>query len=179
MIEYLAAAGPDPALGDRLDDFGRFVGGWDMRIRHLPAGGEPVELTGEWHFGWVLGGRAVQDVLVTHQAGRHDGFVAVAGGAGTTVRFADARTGRWYACWLGPVNGNVCTLTGGAEGDRLVLHGTDQRSGELLRWSFSDISATSFSWTGEVSADDGRTWRVEQEMAATRRAQHSGSAGWP
>ena len=41
--------------------------------------------------------------------------------------------------------------------------------GQLARWSFRDITADSFLWRGEVSADDGATWRVVTEFTARRR----------
>jgi len=41
--------------------------------------------------------------------------------------------------------------------------------GQRARWSFRDISADSFLWRGEVSADNGATWRVVTEFTARRR----------
>ena len=35
---------------------------------------------------------------------------------------------------------------------------------------FSEISANSFLWRGEISADDGASWRVVTEFTARRRA---------
>jgi hypothetical protein len=39
----------------------------------------------------------------------------------------------------------------------------------LARWSFRDITADSFLWRGEVSADAGATWRVVTEFTACRK----------
>jgi len=43
--------------------------------------------------------------------------------------------------------------------------------GQLMRWSFRDITADSFLWRGELSADNGASWRVNTEFTARRRVQ--------
>ena len=87
---------------------------------------------------------------------------------GTSLRYYDAKSGLWNVVWLGSRNGFLLTLTGGAARDRIVLHGDDV-DGSRLRWSFNDIQADSFIWRGETSPDQGKTWRVEQEMILKRR----------
>ena len=62
LAAALNAAGPDPAYAEQLRLFGRFVGAWDIEWRGTDRNGQPATMTGELHFGWVLGGRAVQDV---------------------------------------------------------------------------------------------------------------------
>ena len=37
-----------------------------------------------------------------------------------------------------------------------------------LRWHFTDITTDSFRWFAESSRDQGTTWRVDEEMRATR-----------
>ena len=59
-------------------------------------------------------------------------------------------------------------LKGGAVGDRVVFEGVDG-DGSPFRWSFNDIHRDSFLWRGEISADGGKTWRLEQEMRLKRR----------
>jgi len=58
LVEALHADGPAGPHADELMLFGRFVGSW--RLEWSDADGATA--TGELHFGWVLGGRAVQDV---------------------------------------------------------------------------------------------------------------------
>jgi hypothetical protein len=86
---------------------------------------------------------------------------------GTTLRFYDARSGKWRIVWIPPGSGNVAMLKGGAVGDRIVLEGVDA-DGSPFRWSFNDIRRDSFVWRGEMSADGGKTWRLEQEMRLKR-----------
>jgi hypothetical protein len=65
MIRALQADGPFAEHADKLMQFGRLVGSWDIEGRFYDeAGNVTKEHTGEWHFGWVLEGRAIQDVLI-------------------------------------------------------------------------------------------------------------------
>jgi hypothetical protein len=41
--------------------------------------------------------------------------------------------------------------------------------GQLVRWSFREIAPDSFLWRGEISADNGASWRVNTEFTARRR----------
>jgi uncharacterized protein len=63
------------------------------------------------------------------------------------------------------VNRAVRRLQGGAVGDRTVLEGTEP-DGIRLRWSFNDITPSSFVWRGEVARDDD--WRLTEEMQLRR-----------
>src|SRR5205823_14803511 len=81
----LLAAGPQSKMRDKLDLFGQFVGNWDVDIvNHLPDG-RTQTVTGEWHFGWILGGAAIQDVwMAPTRAQRQAGDALI--GYGTTLR---------------------------------------------------------------------------------------------
>jgi hypothetical protein len=52
-------------------------------------------------------------------------------------------------------------------GDEIVLDA--QRSDKPMRWIYSEITADSFRWRNESSADGGRSWRIDQEMRVRRR----------
>jgi hypothetical protein len=147
MIGLLRADGPDPALRDRLMLYGQFVGSWSVENRELGPGGDWVEQRGEWHFGWVLGGRGVQDVLFPLDAPEE---------RGTTLRAYDAREDVWHIAWMAPFWGEFARQVGRADGDRIV------QEGDGHRWVFRDITASSFRWVGEM---DGR---LVQEIRAAR-----------
>ena len=138
---------------DELQQYGRFVGSWD--VESSLAG------PGEWHFEWILGGLAIQDVI----------FPAGAPPAehGVTVRSYDARAGVWHLFYTCPAEAEHVLMTGRAHGDRLVQDGARlDRPGHRVRWSFWEIRADSFRWTGESSVD-GSPWRLTHEMRARRR----------
>lgn len=153
IAELLLAASPtDPDL----ELFGRFVGAWTFDGTDIAPDGTETEHSGRWDFGYVLGGRAVQDVLYCEGV-EH----------GTTVRIPRG-DGSWDVVWITPVQRAVRNLQGVAEGERIVITGAD--GDRHLRWSFNDIAADSFVWRGEQSADGGASFRLAEEMRLTRRS---------
>jgi hypothetical protein len=151
IAELLLAPGP---VDRDVELFGRFVGAWAFDGTDIAEDGTKTDYTGRWDFGYVLGGRAVQDVLYCEGI-EH----------GTTVRIPRG-DGSWDVVWLTPVQRAVRQLVGRAEGERIVITGG---SGERrLRWSFNDIAPASFVWRGEQSTDGGRSFRLAEEMRLSR-----------
>ena len=160
MIRMLSSAGPNPSLSPAAQLFDRFVGTWDLDCTFYDPKGNTSRLVGEWRFGWALDGKIEQDVIIEHH-----GNERIA--RGTTLRFFDAKLGKWRIVWIAPPTGNVAKLAGGGVDDRIVLEGIDV-DGSPFRWSFNDIRPNSFLWRGEISQDGRKTWRLEQEMHLTR-----------
>jgi len=152
MLALLAADGPHPDHAAELMLFGRFVGAWEMEGWQLACDGTQTEQRGEWRFGWVLGGRAIQDVLISRP---HE--------LGTTIRFYDPVARAWEITWITPPGRAVRRLVARPDGDEIRLEGRDP-AGHLLRWTFTDIAADRFTWNGAASYDDGRSWRLEEVM---------------
>lgn len=158
IMTLLAADGPHPDLGDKAALYGRFIGSWDMTNHQYDERREEwFDSRGEVHFGWVLGGRAVQDL-----------WGAPERGFGTTLRCYDPRIDAWRVEWSSPRTGGYCSLIGRAADDRIVQYGR-QEDGRAIRWSFNEVTDDSFVWHGEISDDFGATFRLEQEMRCTRR----------
>jgi hypothetical protein len=163
------AAGPHPELAEKLMLFGQFVGSWDVDVTWLQDGRVTRRATGEWHFGWVLEGRAVQDVwIVPTRAERAAGAPPYE--YGTSLRFYDPRIDAWRSTWIGPVNGLVVPFIARQDGDDIVLEGR-RPEGWPIRWWFSDVTRDSFRWRNAVSRDDGQTWETVQEMRGRRQGQ--------
>jgi hypothetical protein len=169
MLTALAAEGPWPEHADALMLFGQFVGVWDLEITLFDLdGGVGAQGPGEWSFGWVLEGRAIQDVLVRPpRAARAAAPRTDFWEYGTTLRVYDASTGTWRITWFAPTRGEL-RLVASADGDDIVLDSVE-REPLAFRWVFSDIAADSFLWRGSGSDDDGASWLVLQEMRARRR----------
>ena len=171
FLQALGADGPAADRAGKMDLYGRFVGSWDLDVTQFSDDGTPRRRAGEWHFGWALEGRAIQDVwIVPPRGARRAGDAAAnVNTYGTTFRVYDPRTDAWLVHWFDPVTQNFLQMTGRPLGDDIVQLGTRQ-DGHLVRWSFSEITPNSFRWRGEVSADGGRSWRLNTDFKATRTA---------
>jgi len=170
MIEALAAEGPFAEYADKLMLFGRLVGEWDIEGRHFNQEGQVTkEQRGEWLFGWVLEGRAIQDVILSPPREERRRTGASAEDYGAAVRFYDPRIDAWRVIALTPVFGVVVNLIARPVGDEIVQEGRAPDN-KLYRWIFSDITDHTFRWSGYVSADEGRTWFMEEEIRGRRRA---------
>ena len=65
LADALVADGPDPEHAEALMLFGQFVGESELDwTGYDEDGNETLTERGEWIFGWVLEGRAVQDVWI-------------------------------------------------------------------------------------------------------------------
>ena len=163
MVAELAAPGPHPSLGADARDFDRLVGTWDCDYSFLAEDGSVRHSKGELRFGWIIDGRALQDIWIGYPTRPNDERRI-----GTSVRFFDTKARIWRVVFVAPAFGIITIMEGGAEEDHIVLRGKDP-DGSSLRWSFNDIRAGSFTWRGEVSRDGGKTWRIEEEHHMRRR----------
>lgn len=165
--EGLAAEGPVAGLADKLRLFGQFVGDWEADFTvYSPKGTKQTE-KGEWHFGWVLEGRAIQDVWIIPRRSERDKEGWERSDYGTAIRFYDPEIDAWRVVWVSPAHGEVLTFTGRQLGDEIVLEGNDS-DGTPMRWVFSKITGQSFHWRRIVSLDGGKTWRLHKEMLVRR-----------
>jgi hypothetical protein len=166
LPEALHVPGPDPRLADRLALFGQFVGSWALDWTGTGPDGEPVHATGELHFGWVLGGRAVQDIWIVPGRGQPGEGEPPLAFHGSTIRFYDPAIDAWRSTWIEPVNARVRRFIGRPEQSGIVLVSDDDEP--RMRWRFSEITPHSFRWSAESSHDRGATWQPDDEMRATR-----------
>jgi hypothetical protein len=169
MLEALAADGPFPEYADKLMLFGRLVGTWDIEGRFFDRDGNVTkERRGEWIFGWVLEGRAIQDVLITPpRAEREPGQASYE--YGTTIRAYNPKIDGWRVTYVAPVYGGTVNLIARQRGEEIWLEGRAPNN-DLYRWTFSEITEEYFRWQGFDSDDEGRTWFRGEEIVARRRA---------
>ncbi|MFM0365287.1 hypothetical protein [Paraburkholderia sediminicola] len=155
---------------DIADDlYGWLIGSWDMDVLHYRVDLGNARRRGEIHFGWVLQGRAVQDVWIMPPRSERDAALAAADTMyGTTLRVWDPALRAWRVTYMNPLTGQRDELIGRRVGDDLVQIGT-HADGTPIRWNFTDITRDSFRWTGVALAQDGVTWTLEAEFHARRR----------
>jgi hypothetical protein len=166
LFTALQAMGPHPSLGDQAKVFGRFVGTWDSEYTEFSKDGKSTRSSGEWIFGWVMDGRAMQDLFIIYPSAAHkEGFI------GTTLRYFDPKSGTWSVTFIDPENGAVETLTGGAVGDDRIVLLSQNTDGKESRWSFDDIRPDSWIFRDDASGDGGKTWRLQEEDHMKRRSE--------
>jgi hypothetical protein len=171
FIAALHADGPAPERSEELGLYGQFVGDWDAEIiTHSPDAAQHRG-KGEIHFGWVLEGRAIQDVwMIPRRKDRRPGapVMPIAGNwYGTTLRIYDPALGAWRIYWIDPATNNYRQQIGRKQGADIVQEGTIE-TGAMSRWSFTEITPQSFHWKGEASMDKGASWRLLVEVFARR-----------
>jgi hypothetical protein len=167
LTAALHATGPAGPDAEQLALFGQFIGSWDVAWSGSDADGQPVTARGELHVGWVLGGRAVQDVWIVPGPGRPGAGEPPLAFHGSTIRFYDGSIGAWRSTWIEPVNGRVRRFIGRPVDGEIVL--VSHEDDPQLRWRFTEITGESFVWRGESSVDGGASWALDEEMTITRR----------
>ena len=167
LIEALHVDGPEGPDAERLQLYGQFVGSWDVTWAGIGADGRAVTARGELHVGWVLGGRAVQDVWIVPGRGVPGGEESPLGFHGTAIRFYDPAISAWRCTWIDPLRSRVRRFVGCERNGDIVMLCTEDEP--QLRWRFTDITMDAFTWRGEISRDGGVTFLPDEEMRITRR----------
>jgi hypothetical protein len=168
MVEALRADDPDPQHRERLMLFGRLVGSWDIEGRSFDEEGKIIKETrGEWHFGWVLEGRAIQDVIISPPLdARTPGEASRA--YDTAIRAYDPTTDSWRVTVVAPIYNVTVNLIAREHGDEIWLEGPGPL-GKPVRWTFSEFSDERVRWQGFALKDDGQTWIRDEEIILHRR----------
>jgi hypothetical protein len=164
----LLSAKANPELGEAASLYDWLIGDWDVRVVDYAKDGTRVESHGEWHFAWVLEGRAVQDVWIDPpRPQRKPDMSRKNNRYGTTLRSFDPNDRTWKVIWINPVTGAHEEFVAQRVGKDIVQAGRDAQ-GNPMRWVFTDIRTDSFRWFGERSQDHGHSWTLEAEFFARR-----------
>jgi len=168
LLDALYADGPAADRAAAMELYGWLVGSWDLDVIEYHDDGTTHCRSGEWHFGWTLEGRAIQDVWIVPRRGQRQGdAVANSNRYGTTLRTYDPRIDAWHIQWTDPVSQTYLTMIGRRDGDDIAQDGTNA-AGQTVRWSFREIMPDAFRWLGEVSPDGGASYRLIVEFFARR-----------
>jgi hypothetical protein len=174
MTEALQADGPHPDYADKLMLFGRLVGSWDIEGRFFDDDGNVTRegTPGEWHFGWALEGRAIQDVLIVPSLnGREWGEQSKS--YDTAIRVYDPKIDAWRVTVYFPLYGATVNHIARQHGDEIWLEGGRTPQNEPIRWTFSEFTEDRVLWQGFASKDEGLTWIRGEEIVLHRRRETS------
>jgi hypothetical protein len=170
FARVLHADGPDKERAGALALYAWLVGAWEIDVTTMLEDGSTHHGRGEIHAGWVLQGRAIQDVWMIPRLQDRQPEIAPLPGAGnwygTTLRIYDASLDAWRILWNDPATNFFSQQIGRARGRNIVQTGPDPRGGSM-RWTFTDIDQNSFRWMAERTADE-RSWRQEVAIRARR-----------
>ncbi len=155
--DALRADGPAADRAEPMGLYGWLIGSWRFDATVYPDSTPPHQGVGEIHFGWVLAGRAVQDVWILPGVFH-----------GTTLRVYDPGLDAWHILWSDPVRQYYTRQIGRARGRDIVQEGTND-AGHRLRWSFTEITGDAFRWLGE--RDEDGTWHVQADFRAKRNGE--------
>jgi len=158
FLETLHADQPAADRTARMGLYAWLIGSWEMDAIVHADDGATHRGHGEVHAGWVLDGRAIQDVWILPGVFH-----------GTTLRVYDPGRDAWHILWSDPLRQYYARQIGRAHGGGIVQDGTND-AGETTRWSFSEITANSFRWRGEGSRDGGATWQLRADFHLHRMA---------
>src|SRR5260370_10494154 len=134
FIDALHTDRPAPDRADKMSLYGWLIGRWHMDAVVYADDGTQHHGPGEIHFGWVLEGRAIQDVWILPGV-----FY------GTTLRIYDPGLDAWHILWSDPMRQFYARQVGRARGDDIVQEGKDN-AGASVRWSFTAIKPDSVHW---------------------------------
>jgi hypothetical protein len=174
VLAALASEGRSTEIPESADAYGWLVGSWELEVRWYAAVEVAgLHIKGEVHFGWVLEGRAVQDVWIMPRSVERAGDLQKTNNMyGTTLRVWDPAIHAWRITWINPVSGHREEQIGRWSGKDVVQLGA-RSNGIPTRWRFTEITPDSFHWIGELLNPDGETWKLEGEFRATRMRESS------
>jgi hypothetical protein len=166
FLDILGAPARSAEIAEADDLYGWLVGDWNLDVCHyLDVDTTSGPIKGRVHAGWVLQGRAVQDVWLypsNAMAGQEKMITY-----GTTLRVWDPAIRAWRITWVNPARNHREEQIGRKSGNDIVQIGV-RPNGTTTRWKFTEITRDSFHWFGHALEADGMTWKLEAEFRAKR-----------
>lgn len=171
LAKALHANAPSSDRAAQMMLYGQFVGSWEGTLVYRDAEGVRRETSAEVHFGWVLEGRAVQDVWIAPSRRARTATERLLM-HGTTLRVYHPGNAIWHITWIDPVRQVFNSMTGRKVGDDIVQEYRND-DGARVQWMFTQIRPDSFHWSARESKDDGETWASRGEFFLRRVAAAS------
>lgn len=159
-----------PFTYEKLRPFELLMGSWIFDwVGHNPDGTTWME-QGEWHFAWILEGRAIQDTWICQGISLWDSVKYPAGQYGTTIRYYNEKEECVKVLWIGSVSSQIYHFSVTFQDNRIIQQKMPVGENlEKAKWIFMDITNNSFTWEGYQSDDCGLVWNLTQEIFARRK----------
>jgi len=137
FLSSLISDQPSALIKEQSSIYSPMIGSWNVKAIDYGDDGNLQTTQGEWHWAWVLEGRAIQDIWIAPARNqRYEGMSKKYNRFGTTIRVFDENLNKWKIFWFNPVNGARNELEATQMEDWLEHNGIDE-SGNLIRWTFS------------------------------------------
>lgn len=170
FIKTLVASAPHPSTYEHLKPYEFLIGDWDFDWVGHNSDGTTWTVPGEWHFAWILEGRAIQDNWICPGISLRETGKYPAGQYGTTIRFYDNKEDCVKVVWMGAVNTQINLFRVSFPDNRIVqleiAVGDNQK---LEKWVFKDIMHDTFTWEAYHSENQGLVWKLTQEVFARKK----------
>ncbi|MBL8517498.1 MAG: DUF1579 domain-containing protein [Betaproteobacteria bacterium] len=158
--------GPGPGSGAR--DFDFFIGDWSVQHRRLRR---RLDGCTDWD---MFDGRSTARALLGGMGNIDDNILNLPAGSyrAVTLRTYDPAADQWNIWWLDgrnpgmldtPMRGRFCNGCG-----EFFAHDVFNGRPILVRFLWSDMTATTCRWEQAFSVDNGQTWEVNWVMHFTR-----------
>lgn len=163
----LVSSERSPEIKPEEDIYAKLLGVWDVDVRDRGEDGSLRLAEGEWLFVRILEGRGIQDVWISPRRKDRTLTSDRAGNRyGSSIRTFDPSTRSWQVAWFNPVSGAFDVLTSRIEDGKIIQEG-NRPGGQAIRWTFLDLTSSTFHWTGEALQPDGK-WQLEAEFRGRR-----------
>ncbi len=170
FIETLVSEKGHPEYQEKLKPYEIFIGAWEfVWVKHKDDG-TTLTIPGEWHFSWILEGRAIQDTWICPGKNFRTSGQYPAGEYGTTIRFYDFKEDCLKVIWVGPTLSRLNIFKAKTTKDQIIqTEIPGKEKGNISRWVFKEISELFFKWEAYISSDNKKTWKIDQEIYAKRK----------
>lgn len=146
-------------LPEDYNYFGKLIGSW--KIDYIDHNIN-CSINGEWQFSWILGGMAIQDVIILPSFEMNSETPHPLAEYGTTLRIYNPNTQAWDVAYC--FTGKIIRLEARKQNNMIVLTNVDDKR---KKWVFINIEDNHFHWQNVTIKDDGE-WYINADLYAVR-----------
>lgn len=159
----------NPNAPKQLSAFNFLLGKWDCKVTVTQEDGTTSELRATWEGQTILDGYVIADEY--RMVDSEENLVML----GMNYRAYDSETNTWNMKCLEALSGTWLDLgtqeLGGVQiTDETIVYKAEFKPGELHRIKFSEIAEDHFTWSVDISKDEGRNWNKEVMIIQAKRS---------